>query len=100
MRVKKFQAATLPEALRAVKRELGPDAVIIHSHRVPQSGLKALLGKDQFEVVAAVDGVAKAPATAGRGREEASPPQPAPASRTAPPREMPAIAKPTVMPPP
>src|SRR5438477_9905078 len=58
MRVKKYRAASLPDALRAVKRDLGADAVIVHSQRVQRGGVLGLFGQDAVEVVAAVDNAA------------------------------------------
>jgi len=48
MKIKKFRAGTFPEALRMVKKELGPDAVILSSEQ-----LKGRRGG--VEVVAAID---------------------------------------------
>ena len=55
MEVKRFQAPTMKEALEAVKRELGEDAVILKSEKVPRSGFFDLMKGDMVEVVAAVD---------------------------------------------
>lgn len=52
MEVKKFEAPTLAEALRVVKRELGADAVIL-STKTNRSGF-GLLAKGSVEVTAAV----------------------------------------------
>ena len=46
MKIKKFQARTFSEVLKAVKRDLGPDAVILSSEQLDES---------MVEVVAAVD---------------------------------------------
>ncbi|NOZ25368.1 MAG: ATP-binding protein [Nitrospirae bacterium] len=46
MKIKKFHARTFSEVLKAVKRELGPDAVILSSEQ---------LNENMVEVVAAVD---------------------------------------------
>lgn len=50
MQVRKFEAATLQEAIELVKRELGPDAIILQTrkHR------KTLGGKSLVEVTAAI----------------------------------------------
>lgn len=52
MEVKKFEAPTLAEALQVIKRELGPNAVIL-STRTNRSGF-GLLSKGSIEVTAAV----------------------------------------------
>jgi len=48
MRIKKYSSRTVPDALAAVRRELGADAVILSTRR-------AGTGDRSFEVVAAVD---------------------------------------------
>lgn len=52
MRVKKFEAPTLQEALDSVKRELGPEAIILHTKK--NKGGFGLLSKSSVEVTAAV----------------------------------------------
>ena len=37
MKLKRFEALSLQEALQAVKAELGPDAVIVSSRRLQKS---------------------------------------------------------------
>lgn len=54
MVVKKYLVRNMPEALARIKKDLGPDAVIISSYRVPGKGLIGLFIK-QLEVTAAVD---------------------------------------------
>ncbi len=56
MKLKRFEALSLQEALQAVKAELGPDAVIVSSRRIQKSGgLFGLLSQSVIEVTAAVD---------------------------------------------
>ena len=38
MKLKRFEALSLQEALQAVKAELGPDAVIVSSRRIQKAG--------------------------------------------------------------
>lgn len=52
MYVQKFEAETLEEALKMVKRELGPDAVILKT--VTNKGLKGVLKKSRVEITAAI----------------------------------------------
>src|SRR5688500_18047977 len=52
MELKKFEAPTLAQALQVVKKELGPDAIII-STRNNKSGF-GILGGSSVEVTAAV----------------------------------------------
>ena len=56
MKLKRFEALSLQDALQAVKAELGPDAVIVSSRRLQKSkGLFGLLSQSVIEVTAAVD---------------------------------------------
>jgi flagellar biosynthesis protein FlhF len=52
MFVKKFEADTLEEALKAVKVELGPDAIILKT--ITNSGIKGALKKKRIEITAAI----------------------------------------------
>lgn len=55
MQVKRFRAASMKEALDAVKQEFGDDAIILKSEVVPSSGFFDILKRDAIEVVAAID---------------------------------------------
>ena len=56
MKLKRFEALSLQEALQAIKAELGPEAVIVSSRRIQKSGgLFGLLSQSVIEVTAAVD---------------------------------------------
>ncbi|WP_447973780.1 flagellar biosynthesis protein FlhF [Nitrospira sp. Kam-Ns4a] len=56
MKIKTFQALTMQEALRTIKAELGPDAVILSTKQVRRGGaLFGLFGRPWIEVTAAVD---------------------------------------------
>lgn len=52
MYVKKFEAETLDEALRSVKSELGPDAIILKT--ITNKGLKGAFKKSRVEITAAI----------------------------------------------
>ncbi len=52
----------MQEAINQVKAELGRDAMILQTRRLKKGGLFGLFGKERFEVMAAVDPAAKAPA--------------------------------------
>lgn len=54
MLVKTFEADSMSQALKMVKEELGPDALIISSRSVRRNGL-GLLGKPRVEITAAID---------------------------------------------
>ncbi len=55
MRIKRYTARTIHEALDAVRRDLGSDAVIMHTRKLPPTWLGKLLRLEKFEVIAAVD---------------------------------------------
>lgn len=56
MQIKKFEAFQMSEALRAVKQELGPDAVILSAKEVRKDqGVFGVFGRPMVEVTAAVD---------------------------------------------
>ncbi|MDP7319424.1 MAG: hypothetical protein QF441_02400 [Bacteriovoracaceae bacterium] len=52
MYVKKFEGESLDEALKAVKMELGPDAIILKT--VTNKGLKGAFKKSRIEITAAI----------------------------------------------
>ena len=54
MRVKKFTASSIPEALAQVKQEFGSDAIILHQKSHPKPFL-GLFGKAYVEVTAGLD---------------------------------------------
>lgn len=55
MLVKTFQAPTMAEALRLVKAELGPDAMIISTKKEKQGGILGFFSKQVVKVTAAID---------------------------------------------
>ena len=56
MKIKTYQAPTMQEALRAVKAELGPDAVILSTKQLSQGKAQfGLIGRVMVEVTAAID---------------------------------------------
>lgn len=52
MHVRKFEAETLEQALKDIKRELGPDAIILKT--VSNAGLKGAFKKNRIEITAAI----------------------------------------------
>ena len=69
----------MQEAIDQIRRELGPNAVILHSRKVGRSGVLNLLGKSMIEVTAAVDADSSSPREAasrpertGAAREQAA----------------------------
>ncbi|BDG42734.1 hypothetical protein PcaKH35_10790 [Parageobacillus caldoxylosilyticus] len=55
MKVKKFVAPSMSEAMKMIRAELGSDAVILNSKVVHKGGLFGLFTKKNIEVIAAVD---------------------------------------------
>ena len=55
MQVKTFKAIDMPEALRMVKSEFGPDAMILSSKKEKPKGFLGRFSKPYFEVTAALD---------------------------------------------
>ena len=55
MHVKRFEAATLVEAIRQVKEELGPEALVLSQKTLRRRGGFGLLGRSVVEVTAAID---------------------------------------------
>jgi flagellar biosynthesis protein FlhF len=76
MLVKTFQAPTMAEALRQVKAELGPDAMILSTKKEKQGGILGFFSKQVVKVTAAIDPHRPAP-----------PPTPPPPVRERPERE-------------
>ncbi len=59
MKMKVFHADTMHEAIRSIKEELGPDALILSTKRVRRGSLPfSLFGRSLLEVTAAVDSMA------------------------------------------
>jgi flagellar biosynthesis protein FlhF len=55
MLVKAFQAASMAEALRMVKAELGPDAMILSTKKEKTGGILGFFSKQAYRVTAAID---------------------------------------------
>src|SRR5699024_1339259 len=55
MKVKKYIAGTMPEAMNLIRKDLGPDAVILNSKEIKQGGFLGLFKKQKIEVFAALD---------------------------------------------
>lgn len=55
MQVKKFRATSMKEALDKIKKELGPDALIIESRKVRRKGIVGFFQQPQIEVTAVLE---------------------------------------------
>lgn len=57
MRIKKFTAPSIKEATQQMKDELGADAIVLNTRRMPKNALLKPLGREQYEITGAVDEV-------------------------------------------
>lgn len=55
MKIKKFTAPTMPEVMKQIRQDLGPDAMILNSKEIKIRGFLGLFRKSAIEVVAALD---------------------------------------------
>jgi flagellar biosynthesis protein FlhF len=55
LKVKKFTAKSMPDAMKSVRNELGNEAVILNSRIVYTGGFLGFFRKKSFEIIAAVD---------------------------------------------
>ncbi|AJG39875.1 flagellar biosynthesis regulator FlhF [Thermotoga sp. RQ7] len=55
MKIKKYLAESIREAMMMIKRELGDNAVILSSRRIKKGGFFGIGGKTYFEITAAVE---------------------------------------------
>ena len=55
MKIKKFVAPTMPEAMQKIRKELGSDAIILKSKEIKEGGFLGLFKKRKLEVIAALD---------------------------------------------
>jgi len=76
MIIKKFVAPTMKEAMAQMKKELGADAVILKSNKVEKGGMLDFMGKEMFEVLAAVDKGSPVPAEPKNTTDQQSIPLP------------------------
>ena len=68
MRIKKFEAFEMSQVLRAIRQELGPDAVILSTREVRKEEF-GMLSRPMIEVTVAVDPAAPTPAGPGKGSQ-------------------------------
>jgi len=83
MFVKSYIAKDLPEAMDRIRRELGPDAMILSNRQIREKGLKGLWGKKLVEVTVAFEPVASKPVQPERRPPERAPVSAAPAAAPA-----------------
>lgn len=59
MNLKRYRVNNIQEALQQIKKDLGPDAIIVSTKQVKEGGSFGLFGKSMLEVTAARDETAK-----------------------------------------
>ena len=55
MRIKRYEAPTIQEALVKVKKDLGPEAVILYTKTFRKGGVLGFFGTPMAEITAGVD---------------------------------------------
>ncbi|TQS75542.1 flagellar biosynthesis protein FlhF [Ornithinibacillus gellani] len=55
MKVKKFIAQSMPEAMQSIRKEMGPDAVILQSKEILDGGFLGFFKQRKIEVIAGLD---------------------------------------------
>src|SRR5690625_4623483 len=55
MKIKKYVADSMNDALMQIKQELGSDAVILNSKQIKNGGFLGMFKKSRIEVIAAMD---------------------------------------------
>ncbi|HET9870405.1 MAG TPA: hypothetical protein VFR02_07920, partial [bacterium] len=55
MRIKRYEAPTIQEALQKVKKDLGPEAVILYTKTFRKGGVMGMFGKPMAEITAGID---------------------------------------------
>lgn len=90
MKVKRYLATDIQEAMIKIRHELGREAVILHSRKVRKPGMFSWFSKPMVEVVAAIDEPLASGGTSKASTPEAKPvEQPAPAKQAEAPAAVP-----------
>lgn len=55
MHLKRYRKPTLKDALRAIREELGPDALVLSTREVTATGVRGMIGRREIEVTAAAE---------------------------------------------
>lgn len=72
MKIQKYLASSMPEAMKKVRSELGNEAVILHSKVVYTGGFLGLFKKRNIEVLAAIDpSLSNQPSAIAKNKKEA-----------------------------
>jgi flagellar biosynthesis protein FlhF len=84
MRIRRFEAPSVQEALQQVRSELGPDAVILYTKKLRKGGFMGFGGTDVAEITAGLDEGGEALALSAPPRAMASTQAPAAPARSFP----------------
>src|SRR2546428_2271710 len=68
MRIKRIEAATVAEAMRRLREDLGDDALILHTKTITAPGVAGFFKRTRVEILGAVDENLRPP-EASRGAE-------------------------------
>lgn len=68
MKIKKYTAKTMPEAMEKIRVDLGSNAVILNSKEITKGGILGLFKKRKIEVIAALDAQPTRPTNSKSGR--------------------------------
>ncbi|HHX87764.1 MAG TPA: hypothetical protein GX693_06275 [Firmicutes bacterium] len=66
MKIRKYYSRDIAEGFLKVKKELGPEAIILQTRKVRQRGLKGWFTPPQVEIIAALDSRIQAPSMPGK----------------------------------
>jgi flagellar biosynthesis protein FlhF len=55
MHLKRYRRLTLKDALRAVREDLGPDALVLSTREVTATGVRGMIGRREIEITAAAE---------------------------------------------
>jgi flagellar biosynthesis protein FlhF len=55
MHLKRYRRPTIKDALRAVREELGPDALVLSTREVTATGVRGMIGRREIEITAAAE---------------------------------------------
>lgn len=69
MKIKKYCVESVQEGMLQIKKDLGPEAVIIESRKVREKGLRGLFAPVKVEITAAVDTPLHKPVAVTREKE-------------------------------
>ena len=99
MQIKRYTGPTLPDVLAQIDRELGPNALIIHTRPIRLGGFFGVLGQQGYEVTVAIDynfHPREEPVPRNQSADERARPRTLGADPVAAPRPAPAFPSPSI----